>query len=153
MEAILIATSKDNKMLFHNSYDLERYCKEHDGQELVVSIKPMAKTSPKMLLYAFYHGPLLDCFIKAYTSAGYDGIDKVKADFLLRAEFAKDFILKKNGEAIPYIIDKKDMTKERLTKFVQDCLFHLEDEFKMTPPDAEEYKLNKGSSTKFKAVK
>lgn len=153
MEAIFKALASKGKILYNNIYDLEKYCLENDGTEIMVSIKPFAKTGPKLRLYAYYHGPLLDYALKAYSSAGYEGMDKVKVDYMLRAEFAKDFILKPDGEAIPIMLDKSKMTKERLTKYVSDCLFHLEQEFQMEPPDSESYKINKATGRNFTQVK
>ena len=153
MEAIFKALASKGKILYNNIYDLEKYCLENDGTEIMVSIKPFAKTGPKLRLYAYYHGPLLDYALKAYSSAGYEGMDKVKVDYMLRAEFAKDFILKPDGEAIPIMLDKSKMTKERLTKYVSDCLFHLEQEFGMVPPSSEEYLVNKGKNSNFKLIK
>ena len=153
MEALFKALASKGKLLFNNIYDLEKYCAENEGLELMISLKPFAKTGPKMKLYAYYHGPLLDYALRAYSSAGYEGMDKVKVDYLLRAEFAKDFILKPDGEAIPIMMDKSKMTKERLTKYISDCLFHLEQEFGMEPPDSSEYLINKGRDKNFKLIK
>lgn len=140
-------------MFFYNTYDLEKYCSMHEGEDLIISIKPFAKTGAKMRMYAFYHGPLLDCAVIGFSRQGYEGVDKVKADYLLRAEFAKDFLLKPNGEAIPIMLDKRQMTKDRLTKFITDCLFYIETNLEMTVPDAEEYKANKGTNRNFKRIK
>lgn len=153
MEAIFKATCKSGKLLFHNTYDLEKYSLHSDGEEVIVSIKPLAKTGQKIRMYSFYHGPLLDCAVMGFSRQGYEGVDKVKADYLLRAEFAKDFLLKPNGEAIPIMLDKRQMTKDRLNKFLTDCLFFIETELEMTVPDSEEYKANKGSKRNFSRIK
>lgn len=153
MEAIFRALCKNGKLFFHNSYDVERYCQDNEGEDLIVNMKPMAKTGQKMKMYAFYHGPLLDCALLGYNRQGYEGLDKVKVDYLLRAEFAKDFLLKPNGESIPIMLDKRQMTKDRLTKFITDSIFFIESELEMEIPDSQEYKINKGSSRNFKRIK
>ena len=58
MEAIFKALASKGKILYNNIYDLEKYCLENEGMEIMVSIKPFAKTGPKLRLYAYYPGPL-----------------------------------------------------------------------------------------------
>lgn len=153
MEAIFKCNCKNGKLLFHNVYDLERYATLNEGEELIVSFKPLAKVGVKVRMYAFYHGPLLDCAMIGYIRQGYEGLDKVKVDYLLRAEFAKDFLVKPNGEAIPIMLDKRQMTKDRLFKFITDCLFFIETELEMEVPDSQEYLINKSTSRNFKRIK
>ncbi len=151
MEAIFKGTTKDGKIIW-SSEDVEKYFLENDGLELIAEFKLAARVGPKMKLYAFYHGPLLSCAMIGYTFAGWEGIDKVKADYLLRAEMCKDFIKKPDGTYEVIMLDKRGMSAPRLLKFVQDCLFYIEQELKQTVPDAEEYKVSKMTGRKFKKV-
>jgi len=153
MEALFTAMCSKGKLVFYNTYDLERFCLENDGTEMIITIKESSKLSQKLKMYAFYHVAILDCAVRAYTNAGYPGIDKVKADYLLRAEFAKDFIEKPNGEFVPIMIDKRNMSKGRLHKFLSDCLFFLESEFSQEVPNAEEFKLKKATGRNYKEAK
>jgi hypothetical protein len=152
MEAVFTGTAKDGKIIW-SSDDVEKYFLEHDGLELIAEFKLAARVGPKMKLYSYYHGPLLACAVIGYTYRGYEGIDKVKADYLLRAELAKDFIRKPDGTYEVIMLDKKAMSAHRLLKFVQDCVYYLELELGQTPPDAEEYKVSKIAGRKFKTVK
>lgn len=153
MEGIFRALAQNGGLTYFNRFDLDRYSKEKDGKELIVHVKEKAKTGEKMRMYAFYHGPLLDCAIIGYANAGYSGIDKVKADYLLRANFAKDFIQKPDGEYEPIMLDKKDMSKDRLRKFIEDCILFIEEEFKQQVPDSSEYLYKKKTDKNYKSIK
>ena len=152
MEAIFKGRSQNGRLVFYNSEDVQKVLDENDGEDIIIEMKPESKTSQKMKMYAFYHGPLLHCAMIRYTFAGWDGIDKVKADYLLRAEFAKDFIKRPDGEYVPIMIDKRKMTKNRLLKYIQDCLLFIEIELKQSVPDSESYKASKGTGHNFKKV-
>ena len=151
-EAIFKATAKNKKLVWHNVYDLERFLIENEDVDLFVTFKQLNKLSEKFKMYAYYHGPLLACAIIGYTNAGYSGIDKVKADYLLRAEFAKDFILKPNGDTQVIMLDKSSMNKTRLLKLLVDCIQFLEEELDMECPDSEEWKLKRQTGKDFKKV-
>lgn len=152
MEALFDARCIDKKLVFTNSADLEKYCIQHSSEEIIVQLKLAARVGPKMRLYAFYHGPLLEVAMIGYTYAGYEGIDKVKADYLLRAEFAKDFIKRPDGTYVPIMMDKHKMSQPRLFKFVQDCVFFIERDLQQTIPDSEEYKISKNAGRNYKRV-
>jgi hypothetical protein len=152
-ETIFHATSKNGKLLFHNIYDSERFLRQYEDLPMIVTMKPFAKTGAKMRMYAFYHGPLLDCAMIGFNNQGYEGIDKVKADYLLRAEFAKDYIKKPNGEYVVHVIDKSNMTKDRFVKYLTDCIMFIEQELQMEIPDSEAYKMKKETGRNYTTVK
>lgn len=152
-EAIFKANARNGKFLWHNIYDLERFLLENEGVELWCVFKQANKLSEKYKMYAYWHGPLLECAVNAYTRAGYSGIDKVKADYLLRAEFAKDFILKPDGSTQVIMLDKSGMTKARLLKLLQDSIQFLEQEMETECPDSEEWKIKKETGRNFKEIK
>lgn len=151
-ESIFKFKSLSGKPVFDYD-DFNRYLLEHEGEDIIMHCKPEAKTPEKMQLYAFYHSNILNCAVIGYTYRGYTGMDTVKADYLLRAEFAKDFIEKPNGEYQPIMLDKKGMTKARLLKFVQDCIFFIETDLEVEVPSSEEYKLRKATGRNFKTIK
>lgn len=153
MEAIFRSICKNGFIVSLNPEDERKYALEHEGQEIFKTYKLAARVSEKMRLYSFYHGPLLDCAVIGFTYRGEPGIDKVKADYLLRAEFAKDFIKRADGTYTPIMIDKKDMSKPRLLKFVQDCLFFIETELGQSVPDSDAYKISKETQRKMRRVK
>lgn len=150
MEAIFKAIPQRGRLTFLNLYDIERYCLENEGVELIVHMKEAAKTAPKMLMYAYYHCVILDSFIRGATRAGHSGIDKVTADYMLRADFAKDFVKGLDGVYKPILLDKSRMSKTRLHKFLQDSIFYIESNFEVEIPDSQAYKINKETGRDFK---
>lgn len=152
-EAIFKFTAKGGKAIYHNVYDFERFLLENEGLELYTTFKQANKLSEKWKMYNFYHGPLLACAIVGYTKAGYSGIDKVKADYLLRAEFAKDFIIGSGGKTTVIMIDKSTMSKSRLLKLLQDAIFFIEEELQMEVPDSNEWRAKKDTGKNFTTVK
>lgn len=129
--------------MWHNIFDLERFLSENEGVDLSWTCKQTNKLSEKWRMFAYYHGPLLDCAVIALTRAGYSGVDKVKADYIIRAEFAKDFIIKPNGETQVIMLDKSGMNKQRLHKLLTDAIHWLEEEFQQECPDSQEWKMQK----------
>lgn len=152
-DAIFSAVAANGKLTFVNEEHLKWYMSEHDTEELAVHIMPTVKLSQKLKMYAYYHANVLNCAVLGYTAAGWPGIDNVKADYLLRAEFAKDFIKKPNGDYVPIMIDKRNMTKARLLKFIQDCIFFIESDLGIEVPSTDEYRVKKTTGRIFKEVK
>ena len=152
MEAILTARSNGERLFFYNSKDFAKLLTETAGEDLIISVKPKAKSAEKLRMFAYYHGPVLHCAMMGFTAMGYDGIDKVKAEYLLRAEFAKDFIKKPDGSYQVIMLDRSAMTKARFLKYLQDCLLFIENDLKMNVPDSEEYLVSKATSRNFKKV-
>ncbi len=138
--------------LFQNE-DFSKYLKENEDVTLVMQLQPKVKQSEKERMYAYYHGPLLGVAVLAFTDAGYEMMDKVKADYLLKLECAKATMVK-NGEEEIYLEDKSKMTKDRLYRFISDCIFFLEDELNIQGvPDAESYRNREATGHGFKSVK
>jgi len=143
MESLFKAFASGGKIVFNNSEDLSTYAHEHEGQEFSVRFTPIAKGTEKEAMYAYYHTAILDSAVMGFTYRGYEGIDKVKADYLLRAELAKDFIKKPDGSFEAVMMDKKNMTKARLLKYVQDAIMYIEINLEQRVPDADEWKHRK----------
>jgi len=152
MEAIFRSLCKDGKIIDLNLEEERMYAIQHDGEEIIKEYRLSSRVGPKMRMYAFYHKVILHLAMIGFTYSGEPGVDKVKADYLLRAEFAKDFILRKDGSYTPIMIDKKDMSRQRLYKFMQDCVFFIESHLQQRVPDADEYRVNKGGKYNFKKV-
>jgi hypothetical protein len=121
--------------------DFMDYHKEMAGQELQMEIKPIGRTSEKLQMYDYYHKVILGVAMKAYEDLGWESMDKVKADYFLKAECAKDIMYnaKEDREEI-FLLDKSAMTKARLHKFLTDCINYLELELGYRVPDADEWK-------------
>ncbi len=158
MEAIFKALAKEGKFIPANMDDfwkyMEQMSEEVEGTELLVTFKPLAKVAPKMRLYAFLFGPLLDAAVRGFIYRGYNGIDKVSARYKLQAEFAKaELYNEQTKQTEIYLLDLSSMTKARLLQFVVDCVFYIEEHLQQTIPDSAEYKAMKGDgfmSMKFK---
>lgn len=153
-EVIFGAKAGDNypNIIWDNDEDLKKYLTEHAGERLFIHIEPEAQLSEKMQMYAFLHKVIYPCAVIGYTACGYEGVDNVKADFMLRAEFAKDFVKKPNGEYQVIVLDKRNMTNVRLHKFMSDCIFFIENDLQTRVPDSETYKLNKATGNNFEKV-
>jgi hypothetical protein len=149
MNAIFTCLAVDGNLRFYNKYDLERYCIENDNVELIVTLRPSAKVGPKMKLYAYYHHVILDCAVQGWRQTG-DILDKVEADFRLRAEFAKTFKKSLKNEFIAVLEEKHTMTKPRLLQYIQDCIFFIESELQQEIPDSAEYKVKKETGKNFR---
>src|SRR4051812_18283954 len=142
MEAIFTADSKNGKLHYTNTEDLFKFCMEHDGELIHVAMRPLAKTSEKMRMYAYLFGPVMFCAVQGFTAAGYEMMDKVKARYMLEAQCAKAEIYNSKTQKIEvYTESIAGMTKTRLYKFIVDVLFFLEAELGQRVPDSEEWKV------------
>lgn len=140
--------------LNHNE-DFRKYLKHMAGTPLRMEMKLAVKKNVKQALYDYYYGPLMAVAIEAYTNAGYELMDEVKCDYLLKCECAKGIIMTPEGEKI-YLLDKAKMPKARLVKFVSDVILHLEMNMGVPAkkiPDAESYKNLQATGQRFKSVK
>jgi len=132
-----------------------KYLSHMQGKEIRMELKPAVRSNTKQALYDFYHGPLMAVVISTYTDAGYELMDEVKCDYLLKAEFAKGTMTTPNGEEV-YLLDKSKMNKDRLVKFVNDVITHLEMDFGVPPekiPDAKAYKELMNTGENFDSIK
>lgn len=135
--------------------DFINYLKHMANTPVRMEMKPDVKKNTKQALYDYYHGPLMAIAINAYTHAGYELMDEVKCDYLLKAECAKGTITTPHGEEV-FLLDKSKMDKARLVKFVNDVIIHLEMNMDVPQdkiPDAEMYKNLQVMGRKFKSVK
>lgn len=153
MNYIFFCTPKESSLNWRSPEDIKLLARHFEGKELVAEFKSVPKKGEKIKMYAYYHSTVLTCAVTGYGDAGYEGVDKVKADFMLRAEFAKDFVVGPNKEHIPIVSDKKDMNKERLLKFLVDCIHFIENDLGVIVPDSQEYKMQIITGRKMKAVK
>jgi len=134
--------------------DFIKYLKHMANTPLRIEMKPDVKKNTKQALYDYYHGPLMAVAIQAYTNAGYELMDEVKCDYLLKAECAKGTMTTPEGEQV-YLLDKAKMDKARLVKFISDCIVHLEMNLGVPAkniPDAEMYKNLQEMGRAFKSV-
>ncbi len=131
--------------------DVYKYLLHMKGKDLVIEFRPQVKNGTKQAIYDYYHGILLPVAIQAYTDSGYELMDQVKVDYMLKAECAKGTMITPKGEEI-YLLDKSKMTKDRLVKFVSDCIVHLEMNLGAIVPRSDEYKSLKETGYLFTSV-
>jgi hypothetical protein len=127
MEYSFLIKSVAGKIVPKSPDDLHRALMQEEGEEMMLSLKPVNKLSEKQRLYNFYHRAVLDAGIEVLTKDGWDGVDKVKADYYFKVNCAKGIMYNPstNQEEI-YILEKKAFPLERLYKFVVDCILLLE---------------------------
>lgn len=136
--------------LIHNQ-DFIDYLSENAEVELYVEIKPKAKLSEKQMMYNYYHGVILAVAISALENIGWEGMNKIKADHVLKSQCAVGIMIK-NGREHEYLEDKSRMPKKRLHKFITDCIFFLESELGCKVPSSEPFKNKEKYGYAFKSV-
>lgn len=124
------------------------FSSQNIGKKIIATIKLEENYAEKERLYAYYYGPLLSAAVTGFTRQGYEGVDKVSADYMLSAELLKGFIKSPTGEAIPTILSKSKISKDRLLKYVQDCIFFIEANLETSAPDSLEWKTYKVTGRK-----
>jgi len=146
MKAIFKFTPRDKHNLLEKLFELLHkkdfltMINANIGTELSAEISVAAKVPEKEQMYAYYHRVILDVAMKMYTEDGWESVDKVKADYLLKAECGKEVMYnaKTDTESI-YLLDKKAMTKEQLRKYIVDCVLYLEKERGYKVPESANY--------------
>lgn len=153
MSLILKAlASDDGKLVFVNQLDLQKYCLEMKNKELIVEIKEFNHNGVKSAMYAYYHAVVLKSAEQGYRDTG-DPCDVVECDFRLRSRFAKTFRKSEEGEHIIVLEDKREMNKEKLSQFINDCIIWIEANFNCKVPDSESYLMEKKHGKKMTSVK
>jgi len=136
-----------------NNEDFFKYLSHMVDKEVRMELRPAVKKGSKEAMYSFYYGAIIPLAMRAYSDLGYELIDETQTDYLLKAEFAKGVMMTPEGEQ-NYLLDKSKMTKERLTKYIADCLLHLEMNLGVKdPPNSEEYKNKISTGYAFRSVK
>lgn len=120
------------------------YLYENQGKRLKIELSAKNNQSDKYAMFDYYHKVILDVAIKVFTEEGWESMDKVKADHFLKNECAKGLVYNpKIGGEVIYLEEKSKMSKERLHKYISDCIIFLEIEKGARVPDAESYKIDK----------
>lgn len=135
--------------------DFIKYLNHMAGVPIRMEMKPAIKKNSKQALYDYLYGPLMSVAIQAYTDAGYELMDAVKCDYLLKCECAKGIMMTPEGEKI-FLLDKAKMSKKRLVKYVNDIIVHLEMNLSVPHeniPDASLYKEIQKTGRPFRSVK
>jgi hypothetical protein len=154
MEALFQLTPEQGKLKIIHGGDLERYLHEKEGIPQIVKLKDYASSTEKERMFSFLFGPCMSCAVDGFTAQGYEGVDKVKARYMLEAEFCKaESYNPKTGKTSVYIEGVSSMGVKRLHKFITDVLFFLETELGQKVPDAEAFKLRVKTGRDYEPVK
>lgn len=137
--------------LFRNN-EFFRYIYQYHDQELDITIAPTASYPEKERMYRFYHKAVLSAAIKGLTEKGYELMDKIKADYILKSNCAVSTMIN-NGKEEPYLEDKAAMSKERLYRFISDCIHFIETELEEEVIGADEFKSMALHGERFKSLK
>lgn len=143
-----------NGMLPIKNGDLTKYLTEKEGVLQLVKFKDFAKSTEKERSFAFLFGPTMSCAVDGFTAQGYEGMDKVKARYLLESMFCKaEAYNPKTGKVSVYTESVAHMGIKRLHKFIGDVLFFLEAELGQRVPDAEAFKKKVSTGRDYESVK
>lgn len=149
MKTIFLAKAKSGRLEFKNQEQVFMYLQSQEDKDLIITIDQKRQIGPKQRMYAYYHGPLLQCFVYALSQEGWEAVDQFVADNYVKFECAKSFAVNKHtGETFPTLEDKSSMTQERLAKFISDAIHLLETRHNIIPPDSQEYKELKALKNK-----
>jgi len=120
--------------------DVQTYMQGTFGKEVTIEMNLSTKIPEKARMYNFYHRVILGVAMKCFTNDGWESVDKVKADYLLKAECGKGMMYNaKTGEEEIYLLDKSRMNKDRLHKYITDCITFLEVEKGYKVPDSSSF--------------
>lgn len=154
MEAIFQITPSKGGLPYNHQDDIFKYLTEKEGVAQTITFIDTGSLSEKQLMYAFLFGPIMHCAVNGFTAAGYEGVDKAKARYMLEAEFCKAEIYNSRTQKVDiYTESVAHMSKKRLYKFITDVLFFLETELGQRVPDAEAFKARMASGRNYEQVK
>lgn len=142
-EAMFSFTPQDGKnyrevlidILFQE--DFINYLKENKGVNLTVKLEHTIAKSEKVRMYRYLNGPLIKAVMEAKRAAG-EPKDKVECMLEMKCLFAKG-IVSVGGESHAIIMSQGDMTKKELLSFIQDIIYHLEENYGYKAPDSASY--------------
>jgi len=124
--------------------DVQTFLQMNTGEEVTVEMKLSNKLSKKNQLFAFYHRVVLSVAAKCFENDGWTGMDKVKADYMLKAECGKEIMINdQTGEEQVYLLDKSRLNHKELYAYVCRCINFLEMERGYTVPDSSSWLLEK----------
>ncbi len=153
MKAIFKGKCQNGLLLINDQDGYKKYRQAMDGHDMICTFEPEINLPLKKRMYAYLHSVILDCAIRGYTDVGYNGLDEVSVMYKLKAFFAKGMIIGPDGAEEPYLLELKNMTVERLYKFLMDCILHIEIDLNQEVPDSSEYKAMKLTGKNYTSVK
>lgn len=125
-----------------NEDEMNGYLHQFDGKRVVIRIDEEIKLGDKQKMYNYYYKAIVPATIEALRHDGWTGIDEVAADEYLKSACAKKIVVnEKTNQEMSVLLDKRKMGKERLSKFITDCLFLLEERHNTRVMGSEEFKV------------
>ena len=153
---ILKAKAVKNNIVYRSLLDFNKVMEEVEGREIDVKITAAVKDSEKAAMYAYYQVVLIPLGIRALTKDGWAQVDEYAVDHYYKSNCAKAVLYNKDDDTeMPYTLEKRAMNKERLNKFLNDCVWLLEERHEIVAPDSKEYKMKRTTNTtdNFKKIK
>jgi hypothetical protein len=133
-------SSKETAEPLTSQKDFNTFLRGNIGKSITVELKLTEKLSEKQRMYDYYHKIILAVAMQVYSNEGWDAMDKVKADFFLKAECGKGIMYNPVTETQEvYLLDKSRMNRDRLHKFITDCITFLDIEKGAKVPDSASY--------------
>jgi hypothetical protein len=132
------------------------WAKHFDNQEWVCTFKLVSSLNEKGKLFAFLCGPVLDCSLIAYEHAGVEFANTDDILYHFKKMFGKYVWLNpvtQKPENRLYDYSSDDVPADLLSKFLNDILLYMEQNFEFTPPDSEAYRTEKKLGRGFAPIK
>ena len=117
--------------------DFINYLKENKDINITMSMEHTMSKGEKKRMYRYLNGPLIKAVMEAKRAAG-EPKDKVECMLEMKCLFAKD-IISVEGTSHAVIMSQGDMTKQQLLRFIQDIIYHLEENYGYQAPDSASY--------------
>ena len=152
-KAIFEAMPEHGRLTF-NTKDARDYLLEKEGVPQYITMQDADKISKKLKMYNYLYKVVYPAAVNAFRHHGYEGANTAWVDHKLKSWFAMKSLETKEGETDEYYPeDKGSMSKDRLHKYLSDCIFFVEKELDCRVPDATEYKIYQQSGRKYKKIK
>lgn len=121
--------------------NVQIYLSKLRGEKLSFNVTVVSKMSEKMKLYRYLHKAVLPVLLEELVRDGWENMDLVAADSVLKNLIARQPVYNSKTKEEGYIlIDKKDMNKGRLLKYVVDAIHFLESQYGRVVMSGDEYK-------------
>jgi hypothetical protein len=128
-------------------YEHQRWCLQYPEQRVLVTMQLLSDIPTKMRMFAYLHGPLIDCLMIGYENAGYNELVSSDLYYILKTRYASEPwynpVTKKEESRIIDFSNPKTPA-DRLHKFISDLIWHLEQDLGGEAPNSEEYNMKKG---------
>ena len=137
-----------------NDTDFLKYLMQMEGKILSLSLEPKSVKSEKQRMYAYYQKVVLGIAVIFFTDMGWEAMDKNKADEMLKDQCACIPIYNSKTDQKKIVREEKSrMPKDRLRKYIVDCIFFLEENGYKVPESGEYINKQRTGMDGFKEIK